>query len=218
MVKSTVFLPCLVMFILFNCHQTSAQPWNFVKEKNGIKIYTRAEENSSFKSYKGETILHAGMQIISRYIGNVKNFSWWDKNIRELRVLDQQSSDNKIRYYFVYQVPWPLNDRDFCVDVTIDVDSVSGEKVVFAQPYPEEIPERKGIVRIKKYWQRWTLHPIGKNAVNATLEGFVDPGGNVPSWLYNMVIVETPLKVMEGIKMKVEENPTNLSPLETTPR
>ncbi len=34
------------------------------------------------------------------------------------------------------------------------------------------------------------------------LEGFTDPGGIVPAWLLNMVIVETPLKVMEGIKKR----------------
>ncbi len=198
----------MIALILLICQQTAAQPWDFIKENNGIKIYTRTEVGSSFKSFKGETILHAGMPAISRYIGNVKNFNWWDQNIRELRVLDQPS-DNRIRYYFVYHVSWPMNDRDFSVDVTITVDSVSGEKVVFAQPYAGDIPERKGMVRIKKYWQRWTLRPLGKNSVSATLEGFVDPGGVVPSWLYNMVIVETPLKVMEGIKSKVEETPSN---------
>lgn len=77
---------------------------------------------------------------------------------------------------------------------------------MFAQPSKEEIPEVQGIVRVKKYWQRWTLQPLDENRVHATLEGFIDPGGIVPAWLYNMVIVETPLKVMEGIKNKVGDS------------
>jgi hypothetical protein len=40
--------------------------------------------------------------------------------------------------------------------------------------------------------------------IRLTLEGFVDPAGNVPSWLYNMVIVETPLKVMRRVKKFVQ--------------
>ncbi len=202
--KSGVSFSFQFAFILLVCNQTPAQTWNFIKEKHGIKIYTRDGENSSFKCFKGETIFHASMEKIGLYVGNVKNFNWWDKNIRELRVLDQPS-ENSIRYYFVYDVSWPLSDRDFSVDVTITVDSLSGEKVVFAKPWPGVVPEREGIVRIKNYWQRWTLRPVGKNSVHATLEGFIDPGGSVPSWLYNMVIVETPLKVMEGIKTKLEE-------------
>jgi hypothetical protein len=194
---------CKIFFLLLITPHLQAQSWNFVKEKDGIKIYTRTPENSSFKCYKGETVFHAGMQKLGLYIGNVRNFDWWDKNIRELRVLDSET-DKEIQYYFIYHTPWPLNDRDFCVEVFITLDTLSGEKVIYARPLPGVIPERQGIVRIKNYWQKWTLRPIDKNSVYGILEGFVDPGGTVPSWLYNMVIVETPLRIMEGIKQKVE--------------
>ena len=195
--------PVKIFFLLFLSQQLNAQTWNYVKEKDGIKIYTRTPEYSSFKCYKGETVFQASMHTLGLYIGNVKNFDWWDKNIRELKVLDT-IADKEIEYYFVYDVSWPLNDRDFCTKVTITVDTISGEKVVYARPLPGVIPEREGIIRIKNYWQKWTLRPITDNSVYAVLEGFVDPGGSVPSWLYNMVIVETPFNVIHGIKQKVE--------------
>jgi hypothetical protein len=198
----------LVLVLLAGNIDLRAQSWNYIKEKNGIKLYTRVPEYSTFKCFRGETTFHASMQEIGRYIGNVKNFNWWDKNIRELRVLEP-GSEKHVSYYFVYDVPWPLSDRDICVDVSISIDSLTGIKVVYAKPLPGVIPEYKDIVRIANYWQKWTLTPIDKQTVNAVLEGFVDPGGNVPSWLYNMVIVETPLKVMEGIKHKLEEGPGN---------
>ena len=142
------------------------------------------------------------------YIGNVQNVDWWDKNVREIRVLAYEP-DKYIKYYLVYHVPWPLNDRDLCVEAKITIDPVTGEKVVYAKPLLDDIPERRGIVRIRKYWQKWTLKPTSKNTVQAVLEGFVDPGGSVPSWLYNMVIVDTPLKVMKGIKERVEAKDSN---------
>ena len=181
-----------------------AQAWEFSKEKDGIKIYTRKAENSSFKCFKGETVFHTTMAKLSMYIGNVDNVRWWDKNVREIRVLSKEP-DKNIKYYLLYHVPWPYNDRDLCVEARITIDPVTGEKVVSAKPLLDVVPERKEIVRIKNYWQKWTLRPTGKNTVVAVLEGFVDPGGNVPSWLYNMVIVDTPLKVMRGIKVLVED-------------
>ncbi|MCX6283323.1 MAG: hypothetical protein NTW31_03680 [Bacteroidetes bacterium] len=201
--KPAAGIRVLMSLFLFCSHCLPAQSWYFIKEKNGIKIYTRIPEYSSFKCFKGETILHASMKEIGMYIGNVKNFNWWDKNIRDLKVLESDS-DKHVKYYFIYDVTWPLNDRDICVDVVISIDSVSGVKVVYAKPLPGVVPEQEGIVRIKNYWQKWTLTPIDKNSVHAILEGFVDPAGSVPAWLYNMVIVETPLKVMGGIKQKVE--------------
>ncbi|NCA75252.1 MAG: hypothetical protein EOM90_02860 [Alphaproteobacteria bacterium] len=193
------FVLILMLFPYF----AQTQSWDFIKEKNGIKIYTCTPVYSSFKCFKGETVLHATMQEIGRYIGNVKNFNWWDKNIRDLKVIGP-GTDAHVRYYFIYDVPWPLSDRDICVDVSISIDSVTGVKTVFAKPLPGVIPEYDDIVRIKNYWQKWTLTPAGSNSVNAVLEGFVDPAGSVPAWLYNMVIVETPLKVMGGIKERLE--------------
>ncbi len=186
------------------CSALSAQTWNFIKEKEGIKIYTRTPDHSNFKCFKGETVFHTTMEKLSRYIGNVENVDWWDKNVKEIKVLTFEP-DKLVRYYLVYDVPWPMNDRDLCVEAKITVDPITGEKTVSAKPLPDAVPERKGIVRIRNYWQKWTLKPTGNNTIQAVLEGFVDPGGNVPSWLYNMVIVDTPLKVMRGIKKLVEE-------------
>ena len=186
------------------CSALSAQTWNCIKEKEGIKIYTRTPDHSNFKCFKGETVFHTTMEKLSRYIGNVENVDWWDKNVKEIKVLTFEP-DKLVRYYLVYDVPWPMNDRDLCVEAKITVDPITGEKTVSAKPLPDAVPERKGIVRIRNYWQKWTLKPTGNNTIQAVLEGFVDPGGNVPSWLYNMVIVDTPLKVMRGIKKLVEE-------------
>ncbi|MEI6885921.1 MAG: hypothetical protein WCO02_15620 [Bacteroidota bacterium] len=188
---------------LFTSLSASAQSWDFIKDKNGIKIYTRSSDSSSFKTFKGETVFHASMQELGKYIGNVKNFNWWDKNIRDLRVLES-GSDRHVKYYFLYNVSWPLQDRDFCVEVFISTDTVSGIKTVYAKPLPDVVPQREGVVRIKHYWQKWTLKPVSENMVEGVLEGFVDPGGSVPAWLYNLVIVETPLSVMGGIKQRVE--------------
>jgi hypothetical protein len=35
-----------------------------------------------------------------------------------------------------------------------------------------------------------------------TLEGSVNPGGNIPAWLFNMVITETPLKMLHSLREK----------------
>lgn len=190
------------MVVVSSC--SFAQSWNFIKEKDGIRIYTRTPENSNFKCFKGETVYNTTMDKINNYIGNVENINWWDKNLREIKVLSSER-DKEMKYYLIYDVPWPLSDRDLCVEAKITTDPLTGERVVFAKPLLDVVPEKEGIVRIRNYWQKWTLKPMGNNKVQAVLEGFVDPGGSVPAWLYNMVIVDTPLKVMRGIKSLVEE-------------
>lgn len=65
------------------------------------------------------------------------------------------------------------------------------------------IPENKDMVRIKNYWQRWTIQTQKDQSLLLVLEGTIDPGGSIPAWLSNMVITDTPLKVMTSLKEEV---------------
>jgi hypothetical protein len=180
-----------------------SQNWEFVKERDGISIYTRSADNTSLKSFKGEAEIHCSLERIYEMIGNVENVDWWDDDIRDLKILSHVK-DRFVNYYLVYDVPWPMTDRDLCVQAHIFTDTAKGYRTVFAEPLADQVPEKDGIVRIKRYWQKWTIQDKGNNRVHLTLEGFVDPAGNVPAWLYNMVITDTPLKIMRGIKKRVE--------------
>ena len=198
--RNAIFFLC---FIFTGMGDLNAQDWEFIKERDGIKIYTRKEKNSSLKSFKGVMEIHSTMEKIGTVIGNVKNFDWWDDNIREIRVLANEENVYS-KYYVIYDVPWPLSDRDLCVEARITIDPVTGTKVIHATPMHNVVPLETDVVRITSYWQRWTIQPLGNGMMRLTLEGFVDPGGAVPSWLYNMVITETPLKLMREAKKRVE--------------
>jgi hypothetical protein len=180
-----------------------AQDWEFAKEKDGIKIYTRKTNGSNLKSFKGTMDVHSTMDKVTNLVGNVKNHDWWDKNISEIKVLYFEK-DKHFQYYLVYDVPWPLSDRDLVVDATVTIDPVTGKRVISAKPLLNTIPEKPDVVRITNYSQTWTIIPMANGIIRLNLEGCLDPGGNVPTWLINMVITDTPLKVMRGIKEKVD--------------
>ena len=192
----------LIVFLLITL-DLSAQSWTFVKEENGIKVFTRKEAGNSLKSFKGITDVKSSMDKVCNLIGNVKNHDWWDENVKEIKVLAYEK-DKYFRYYLVYKVPWPLTDRDLCVETRVTIDPVTGKRVLMATPLTDVVPETSDRIRIKNYWQKWTIQPMENGLIRLTLEGYVDPAGSIPSWLYNMVIVETPLKVIRRVKMFVE--------------
>lgn len=195
----------LVFCIYFSILVTDlpAQSWTFVKSQDGINLYTRKEGGSSLKSFKGVMDVKSTMEKVCDLVGNVKNHDWWDENLREIKVLSFEK-DKYFQYYLIYHVPWPFTDRDLCVEANVSIDPLTGKRTITATPLDNMIPEKPDLIRIKKYWQKWTIQPMGNGVVRLTLEGFVDPAGNVPSWLYNMVIVETPLKVMRRVKKFVQ--------------
>jgi hypothetical protein len=185
-------------------HQVAcAQTWDFIKEKDGIRVYTRKEEGKPLKYFKGVADIQAPVERFYNLIGNVKNVEWWDKNVKELKVLSYEMGKHS-QYYLVYDSPWPVTDRDLCVDATITTDPVTGVRIVNSVPLPGLVPERPEYVRIREYWQRWTITPKENGYVHVVLEGYVNPGGSIPDWVYNMVVTETPLKIIRGIKERVE--------------
>lgn len=191
--------------LLFLSSSLAAQSWEFAKEKDGIRVYTRKEAGENVKSFRGIMDVRSTMERVNHLVGNVHNTEWWDKNVKNIQVLYYEENKHFI-YYLVYDVPWPLSDRDLCVDARVTTDPATGRREINARPLEGKVPEKEGLVRIKNYHQRWIITPLKNGMIRLELEGSVDPGGNVPAWLYNMVITDTPIRVMEGIKNKVEVN------------
>lgn len=178
-----------------------AQSWTFMKEKDGIKVYTRREINSSMKSFKGDVTFKASLQKVYSMLGNDKNNDWWDKAITDVKVLGYE--ENKyVQYYLVYTLPWPFKNRDIVTETTISTDKVSGVRIYTAIPLSNKVPEKSNLVRIKEFKQTWTVQPVDKGYIHVTLEGSVNPGGSIPAWLYNMVITEAPLKMLSSLREK----------------
>lgn len=180
-----------------------AQQWTLKKDKDGIQVYTRDEPGNNNKAFKGETEVHAGMEAVSAVIENVELFDDWDEDIIEIRLLEHQPG-KLIRYYVVYDVPWPFQDRDLCVEAVFSSDNTNGIRQLKSKSIPNAVPEDEDIVRIENYWQCWTLSENKDSIVHITVEGFADPAGDIPAWIANMAITESPLNMLENLKKALQ--------------
>jgi hypothetical protein len=197
---------CILMFfftLILSC-SVAAQSWDFIKEKDGIKIYTRIEDGKSLKSYKGVADIKAPAEKIFALMEDTNNTEWWDKKLTHIKVLLYERN-KRVQYYMVYNLPWPVVDRDLCVDVTITLDTVTGEGRFNAVALNGVIPERNDMVRIIDYRQTWTIIPAGKEMTHVVLEGFVDPAGSIPDWISNMLIIDSPVKAISGVRERMEK-------------
>jgi len=184
--------------IMLSC-SIAAQSWDFIKEKDGIKIYTRVEAGKSLKSYKGITDINSPAEKIFALMEDMNNTYWWDKKLTHINLLFYEK-DKRAQYYMIYNLPWPVINRDLCVDVKFTCDSTTGERRINAVALNGVIPEHNDMVRIKDYRQTWTILPAGKEMTHIELEGFVDPAGTIPSWISNMLIIEAPIKAISRLR------------------
>ncbi len=202
----------LVAFMLA-CTSLCAQPWTFVKERDGIRLYTCTHEGSAFKSFHGEMEISGDFEQVSALIGDPSNLDWWAGNVKNIQVLLFEK-DKQIRYYFEYHVPWPFTNRDLATQTRISADSITGAKTIFSTPLKGVVPLKPGLVRVTDYWQKWTLEPAGNGMIHITLEGFIDPAGDVPAWLYNIVVVDIPLKLLQAVRDRAQSQQAGLRSVE----
>lgn len=198
------FILMFFFILIFSFSMVTAQSWDFIKEKNGIKIYTRVETGKLLKSYKAITDINVGAEKIFALMEDINNRDWWDKKLTDIKVLLYEK-DKRAQYYMRYELPWPVTDRDLCVDVTITNDPLTGERIINAVSLNGVIPEHTDLVRITDYRQTWNIIPAGKEMTHIVLEGFVDPAGTIPKWVSNMLIIESPIKAICGLKDAVSK-------------
>ena len=96
--KYNFLIVMISAFLTVSVNDTYGQAWNFVKGKDGIKIYTRDVSGSSLKSFKGEVTFKADIEKVSLIVGNAKNIDWWDKDIIEKKdkIVQVKSRWNKM--------------------------------------------------------------------------------------------------------------------------
>jgi hypothetical protein len=126
-----IFYISIVSAFLLN--HTKAQPWTFIKEVDGIKIYTQKESGSSLKSYRGEADMNSSMEKVCALLGTAKNLDWWGEDITNIKILEHK--DQKfIQYYYIYDMPWPITDRDLVVESILKMDTATGIYTVSSKP------------------------------------------------------------------------------------
>lgn len=192
-----------VAALLFSTLSSPAQDWSFIKEKDGIQLYTSKGEGDILKTFKGVVDIHSTVDIVAGLISDVSNNDWWDENISEVRVLKKEDPKH-FQYYLVYDLGWPLSDRDLVVDARVTTDPVTNKYVIYSCSLKGGVPEKKDLIRIREYWQRWTVHPVGKGIVRVMLEGSANPGGSIPAWIVNSIITDTPYKILRSVREKCE--------------
>ena len=94
----------MVSLTLMFSGSMAAQSWDFVKEKDGIKIYTHSEAGKSLKSYRGVSNIKAPAEKIFNLMEDINNTDWWDKNLTQIKVLHYEKN-KRAKYYLVYDFP-----------------------------------------------------------------------------------------------------------------
>lgn len=198
-ILSTVVIGCIIAF--FSVQGFSQNNWEIDKNKNGIKVYTRVEKGSNFKAFKAIVEVDNSIDEIIKILKNVSEYTNWYGYTKTSKLLKTESD---IQYNYVETIfPWPYSNRDMVYKMSIEKYS-SGAIKVSLKGLPNYIPEKKGIVRMKKA-EGYILLKTNNGKTEIIYVFHSEPGKNIPAWLANNSIANLPFKTLSGLKKILKE-------------
>jgi len=178
--------------------------WKLKKEKDGIDVYTRSIEGSSFDEFRGiTTIEKSSLADVMAVILDVKNYESLFPDCMNPKVLKQDG-----KYYDIHHIqvkaPWPVKNRDTVYEQKAVVDENGKHAIISLKPLPDYIPEDKDFVRIREGSGFWELAEDDINNVKVTYQFHGEPGGDIPAWLANSFVVTQPFQTLKNLKSRLK--------------
>lgn len=182
--------------------QNSVFAWKLAKEGKGITVHTREVDGSNFKEYRAVMNIKASLSSLIALVVDIQAYPSWIHTCREGKLL-KRISPKEIYAYTINSAPWPVSDRDAIVHNTIVQDNKDHSVTIRIIGVPEYIPPQKGLVRVKMIDGYWRFTPVEQSMVQVIYQVHNDPGGDLPAWLVNSIVVSQPYNTLANMQKLV---------------
>ncbi len=197
---------------------TKTGNWQLVKNKDGIKIFTRAVKGSDYKAFRGVVKIQASFDNLLAIMADTRTNCQWMHQCGKPTVLRQVSFTERYIYQVNY-LPAPLWNRDIIMHsiarankrgdvVTIDLKAVPNYCDYRKLRACRKLSQRKAgerYVRIKQARGYFKLRKLSNALVEVTWQMHADPGGELYGWMANLNLVEIPFSTLKGLKNFVKK-------------
>jgi len=172
-------------------------------EDKNIQVYTREVAGSELKEFKGITQIKTSVSALVALLKDKKDATQWMHNIIEYEVQEEISEVESI-VYSVSEAPWPVTNRDSYVRSILTVDA-NGVVTSTMKAEPEYGPLDEEYVRMPSLKGGWTFTPQEEGMVEVVYQVHANPGGSLPNWLVNSIVVETPMETLSNLHEQITQ-------------
>lgn len=188
------FLLVLSFFLI----QYQTGNWNFKMDKNGVKVYTKLDDGSSIKYFKGITQVNASASEVVAMIRNYERYPEWVDAVSSARVIKRES-DTTYYIHLKVKLPFPVSDRD--IVQRIEINQLSDTTYYIGiHTVAGYIPEEQGFIRMTLSDGHWNITQIKDHETEVELVSINDPGGSIPKWIVNMMVTDSPYKALRNMR------------------
>lgn len=178
--------------------------WELAKKKLGVEVYTKEAPGWPLKAYLARGIINAPFDSVAKYMHDFSLRKEWYPNCSTSDIIHTLGQKEMI-VYMVVDAPWPTSDRDIVFKVIADTSDDKNTITYQVKALAHYIPVKEDYVRINRSIGYWKVHKINGQKTEVITEGRAETGGEVPSWLANMFVEDSPLESILNLRGKLEK-------------
>ncbi len=200
----------MVIFALFLT--ADADDWSLTKEKNGVSVYVREIAGSDFLEFRGETVVEGSVSSLVALLYDTPNAPAWLHDCSfSMSVEEKAFEDNVI--FQTYDLPFPAGDRQVILQTKL-VWTPKGARLETqeANSYCDgRLTERcksvrkSGSITMERSRGAYTFTPLNEKRTKVVWQQHVEPGGMIPAWLANTLVVDLPYNSLQQLRSLVRD-------------
>lgn len=194
----------LLFFASSLAAQEDQEGWELAKQEDGIKVYTRAIANSSYKEFKGKMEIYATIDELLTFIRDARLCPTWHyKCIAMLNL-----SDGYI--YKLSSLPWPFSQRYTVMQSMTHYDKHSNsytiklsniKRSLLPQHIQAQLPAPNDTVQMRYSDGYWQFKPDpAQNTIHIIYQMHGDAGVTLPSEWTHFGIINSAFITLSNLK------------------
>jgi hypothetical protein len=192
----------LVVFVSGVSHGQGSD-WDLERDREGIQVFTRPVAGSPYKEVKSVSLIK-GVSLTSlvALIEDAQACPQWADKCAESFLVERLSETVSLVYTH-NDMPFPVTDRDVVARVIWTQDPKSLQVTMKSSAVSDGVEEKRGRLRLKQANATWQFSPQPDGSIEILNQAHINPGSNIPGWVTNMLLVDTPFETMKSYMAEV---------------
>jgi hypothetical protein len=194
---------CCAFSSSIGAQASAAIEWREAISDEGIQVFKRARSGSSYEEVRAEARLAAKVDDFIPFFTEPAQYKKWVYGTLESGLVSQSQPFDFV-FKGVFKIPWPFENRELVSRVQIERKPDRSALLARLSHSPSAAAVTPGCVRVSHFESLWAVNQADPNNVNLSIEMYVEPGGQLPPFIVNLVLSRIQLWSIKNLKREIE--------------
>ena len=188
----------IAALVLCGSQLSAEEEWDLKRDRDGIQVHTRSVSGSPYDEVRAETVVQ-GVRLSSlvALVMDADACAAWADRCAESYVVDTLS-DTEALVYTHNDLPFPVKDRDVVSHARWEQDPETFTVRMVSEAVSGYVEEQRGRQRLTEANVSWQFVPLADGSIRVINQAHINPGSNLPGWITNMLLIDTPFETMKA--------------------